>query len=35
MSLTIKGEPFYIDGTGITAGSLGGLLAHFPNTEFE
>ena len=26
---------FVSDGTGITAGSLGGLLAHFPNTEFE
>ena len=26
---------FISDGTGITAGSLGGLLAHFPETEFE
>ena len=26
---------FISDGTGITAGSLGGLLAHFPATEFE
>lgn len=31
-----KRRAFFIsDGTGITAGSLGGLLAHFPNTEFE
>ena len=31
-----KRTAFFIsDGTGITAGSLGGLLAHFPNTEFE
>jgi [pyruvate, water dikinase]-phosphate phosphotransferase / [pyruvate, water dikinase] kinase len=26
---------FISDGTGITAGSLGGLLSHFPETEFE
>ena len=26
---------FISDGTGITAGSLGGLLAHFPETDFE
>jgi regulator of PEP synthase PpsR (kinase-PPPase family) len=31
-----KRTAFFIsDGTGITAGSLGGLLAHFPDTEFE
>lgn len=31
-----KRRAFFIsDGTGITAGSLGGLLAHFPETEFE
>jgi len=31
-----KRTAFFIsDGTGITAGSLGGLLAHFPETEFE
>ena len=33
---TNKRVAFFIsDGTGITAGSLGGLLAHFPDTEFE
>ena len=36
MSTDNKRRAFFIsDGTGITAGSLGGLLAHFPNTEFE
>lgn len=36
MSLDNKRRAFFIsDGTGITAGSLGGLLAHFPDTEFE
>ena len=31
-----KRTAFFIsDGTGITAGSLGGLLAHFPATEFD
>jgi len=31
-----KRTAFFIsDGTGITAGSLGGLLAHFPETEFD
>ena len=31
-----KRTAFFIsDGTGITAGSLGGLLSHFPETEFE
>jgi regulator of PEP synthase PpsR (kinase-PPPase family) len=36
MSTDIKRRAFFIsDGTGITAGSLGGLLAHFPDTEFE
>jgi len=33
---TNKRIAFFIsDGTGITAGSLGGLLAHFPETDFE
>jgi len=36
MSSDNKRRAFFIsDGTGITAGSLGGLLAHFPDTEFE
>ena len=36
MTEKIKRAAFFIsDGTGITAGSLGGLLAHFPETEFE
>ena len=30
-----KRTAFFIsDGTGITAGALGQLLAHFPNTQF-
>jgi hypothetical protein len=36
MANDLKRRAFFIsDGTGITAGSLGGLLAHFPETEFE
>jgi regulator of PEP synthase PpsR (kinase-PPPase family) len=36
MTEKIKRAAFFIsDGTGITAGSLGGLLAHFPETDFE
>jgi regulator of PEP synthase PpsR (kinase-PPPase family) len=32
----LKRTAFFIsDGTGTTASSLGGLLAHFPNTQFE
>ena len=31
-----KRTAFFIsDGTGITAGSLGGLLSHFPETDFD
>ncbi len=36
MTVKKKRTAFFIsDGTGITAGSLGGLLSHFPETEFE
>lgn len=35
MAHTKRTAFFISDGTGITAGSLGGLLSHFPSTKFE